>query len=164
MINPDLIVDKLVEALRSTPAVVRNVGNEPKNIFKYVDNPPYSSSLSRAIYLAPVPSVLVAWQGTAIDADGAVRHNLSMFLRARDAQDPSVSTFADLATAIFNAQPADGDGQRLIDIELTSDILPIEPPAIDRIHDEEGRLDIFQMVTSVTEKWDNFGNEIIRER
>jgi hypothetical protein len=164
VINPSLLVDKLVDALRDCPEVVRNVGNDPMRIKKYTDNPPYSSSLSRGIYLAETPSVLIAYQGTAIGPNGEVTHNFSLYLRARDAEDPSIPTFADLVTSIFNATPATGDGLRLIDMELTDDVLPIEPPATDRIHDEEGRLDIFQMVTSITEKWDNFGNEVSNRR
>lgn len=163
MINPSILVDAIVAALRDTPEVVRNVGNDPQRITKYTDNPPYSSSLSRGIYLAPTPSVLVAYQGTQTStADGAVTHTFNLFLRAQDPQDPQVPSFADLVTSIFNAMPTTGEGLRLIDMELTDGVLPMEPPSTDRIHDEEGRLDIFQMTTSITEKWDNFGNEIDR--
>mgnify|MGYP000094317710 CR=1 FL=1 len=87
MIDPAELVDNLVALLRDLPDLVMEVDGDPDRIYAYHDLYPKRVSLPLAIYEMPVPSILVAWQGTVPGSFGsseAWKHNLSLYLRARE--------------------------------------------------------------------------------
>jgi len=71
MINPAELVDALVEKLRAIPELVLEMEGDPQRICAYHDLYPKRVSLPLAIYEMPVPSILVAWQGTTPGSFGA---------------------------------------------------------------------------------------------
>jgi len=71
MINPAELVDALVEKLRAIPELVAEMEGDPQRIYAYHDLYPKRVSLPLAIYEMPVPSILVAWQGTTPGSFGA---------------------------------------------------------------------------------------------
>ena len=93
MINPAEITNSLVALLRDIPELVEDLGGDAERIFPYHDSYPQKVSLALAIYQAPSPSIMVAWQGGGLGSFGgfeAYKHRFSIFLRAGEsfADDP----------------------------------------------------------------------------
>lgn len=160
MLNPADIVNALVTALQGTPAVVTELNGDATLIYAYTDSPPQSSSLALNIYQMPAPGVMIAWNGTGPaknDTLGLFSHEIAIYVRAQDSTAaPGTPTFANIVSAIINAQPT-GYSERLINSELLPELLPMEIPTVRRIHDEEGTIDLFEIATDFTEKTDNNG-------
>lgn len=155
MINPQILINEIIKHLRDTPQVLRHLDHDPSRVASYVDAPPAKSSLSREIFQMRVPSLLVAYMGTNPDQDEKIFHSVSIYIRANDSDNPEVSSFASLITDIYNAVPTQAGGQNLFSLVLTNDVEPMTIPAAQRIHDEEGSIDIFELVTRIQETWAN---------
>jgi hypothetical protein len=156
VINPSVLIGRLVQELQDTPKILRHLENKPDRIRPYVDSPPQKSSLSREIYKMPVPSLLVAYMGTApVGDEEKLAHSISVYVRARDSDNPKDATYASIITDIYNAIPVTS-GIPLFSLNLTDDVEAMSIPTAQRIHDDEGSIDIFEIVTSVEELWSNF--------
>jgi hypothetical protein len=157
MINPSTLIGILVDDLRSVPGIVRHLKDDPERIFEYTDVAPRQSSLQRAIYEMRSPGVMIAYEGTSSSNEGILSHSVSLYIRARDSAGANVGTYAALIAEIYNARPLRLDGQKLFCSEWRPEIRQLAVPDAQRIHDEEGNLDIFQMVTRFEEDFDNDG-------
>jgi hypothetical protein len=65
MLNPGEIVEALVAKLRAIPELVTEMEGDATRICAYHDAYPRKVSLLSAVYEAPHPSILVAWQRTS---------------------------------------------------------------------------------------------------
>jgi hypothetical protein len=157
MLEPNLLVDRLVELLQATPEVVRLIGNRPDWIQGYRDSPPQSCSLSQAIFEMSAPGILVAWMGSSTPNE-LYAHNLSIYVRAADAAYPGAATYSQLVAAIINAKPTN-QSQPLRNLELFPGLVePMSVPSIQRIHDDDGTMDLFELNTTIPETFDNYGD------
>ena len=112
MINPAEVINSLVALLRDIPELVEEMGGDAERIFPYHDSYPQKVSLALAIYQAPSPSVMVAWQGGGLGSFGgfeAYKHRFSIFLRAGGsfADDPPTAYYR-LLRLIIKGKPANG--------------------------------------------------------
>lgn len=155
MVNPSLIVNALVEQIQKIPAVVTQLTGDVTRIYAYQDSPPQKSSLSRAIYEMTSPSVMVAWMGTSPTTGMTLwGHEVSIYVRGDDSTyGNNQPTFANLVTAIINGIPQ-GSEQSMLNLEVLDYVLPMDVPTIRRIHDDEGTIDLFEIVTRFEEKGD----------
>jgi len=159
LVNPSEIVDALVALLRSIPDLVEELGGDENSIFAYHDRYPKNVSLARAIYGQPSPSVMVAWQGTALGSEGsfaAWRHSISIFLRAaEDAGDEIPAGYYTLYRLILKGIPEAGDGQPMLYTRIHESCNPMDDiPSIQRQADAEG-VDYFEIQMSFTEIGDD---------
>jgi hypothetical protein len=155
MINPAELVDALVAKLRAIPELVLEMEGDPQRIFAYHDLYPKRVSLPLAIYEMPVPSILVAWQGTTPGSFGVGevwRHNLSLYLRAREAfeGDPPTAYYR-LFDLIVNGVPA--GALKMLYTTVHPRCHPMDLPSIQRTSDEQGT-DYFEVTMSFTEMGD----------
>jgi hypothetical protein len=147
MINPAELVDALVAKLRAIPELVAEMHGDPERIRAYHDLYPKRVSLALAIYEAPVPSILVAWQGTTpgrFGAGEAWKHNLSLYLRAAD--------YYRMLDLIVNGVPA-GGALKMLYSTIHERCHPMDLPSIQRATDEQGA-DYFEVTLSFTEMGD----------
>jgi len=156
MINPAELVDALVEKLRAIPELVLEIEGDPQRIYAYHDLYPKRVSLPLAIYEMPVPSILVAWQGTtpgSFGAGEAWKHNLSLYLRARETLegDPPTAYYR-LFDLIVNGVPA-GGALKMLYTTIHPRCHPMDLPSIQRTSDEQGT-DYFEVTVSFTEMGD----------
>ena len=156
MINPAELVDALVAKLRAIPELVLEMEGDPQRIYAYHDLYPKRVSLPLAIYEMPVPSILVAWQGTApgtFGAGEAWKHNLSLYLRARETLDCDPPTaYYRLFDLIVNGVPASG-ALKMLYSTIHERCHPMDLPSIQRASDEQGT-DYFEVTMSFTEMGD----------
>jgi hypothetical protein len=156
MINPAELVDALVEKLRAIPELVAEMEGDPERVSAYHDLYPKRVSLPLAIYEMPVPSILVAWQGTAPGSFGAGeawKHNLSLYLRARETFEGGPPTaYYRLFDLIVNGVPA-GGALKMLYTTVHARCLPMDLPSIQRATDEQGT-DYFEVTVSFTEMGD----------
>ena len=85
MLNPDTIVDAVVAALRSIPALVTALGSDSSRIsgFKYQFGKDFP--LAQAVYTMPVPSMLVAWdqvRGGNFDGATVNKYRITIYVRS----------------------------------------------------------------------------------
>jgi len=156
MINPAELVDALVAKLRAIPELVLEMEGDPERIFAYHDLYPKRASLPLAIYEMPVPSILVAWQGTTPGSFGAAevwKHNLSLYLRARETLegDPPTAYYR-LFDLIVNGVPT-GSALKMLYTTIHPRCHPMDLPSIQRATDEQGT-DYFEVTVSFTEMGD----------
>ncbi len=154
MINPAELVEALVAKLRAIPELVVEMEGDAGRIYAYHDSYPKRVSLPFAIYEMAVPSILVAWQGTAPGTFGGNevwKHNLSLYLRAREIfeADPP-SAYYKLFGLIVNGVPAGSSGQKLLYTTVHDGCYPMDTPSIHRATDEQGT-DYFEVTVSFTE-------------
>jgi hypothetical protein len=156
MINPAELVDALVAKLRAVPELVAEMEGDPQRIYAYHDLYPKRTSLPLAIYEMPVPSILVAWQGTTPSSFGAGeawKHNLSLYLRARETLegDPPTAYYR-LFDLIVNGVPATS-ALKMLYTTVHERCHPMDLPSIQRATDEQGT-DYFEVTVSFTEMGD----------
>jgi hypothetical protein len=147
MINPAELVDALVAKLRAIPGLVAEMDGDPERIRAYHDLYPKRTSLALAIYEMAVPSILIAWQGTApgsFGAGGVWKHNLALYLRAAD--------YYRLFDLIVNGVPA-GSALKMLYTTVHPVCHPMDLPSIGRATDEQGT-DYFEVTVSFTEMGD----------
>jgi hypothetical protein len=156
MINPAELVDALVEKLRAIPELVLEMEGDPERISAYHDLYPKRVSLPLAIYEMPVPSILVAWQGTVPGSFGeneAWKHNLSLYLRARETFEGDPPTaYHRLFDLIVNGVPAEG-ALKMLYTTVHERCHPMDLPSIQRSTHEQGT-DYFEVTVSFTEMGD----------
>ncbi len=156
MINPAELVDALVAKLRAIPELVAEMEGDPERIRAYHDLYPKRVSLPLAIYEMPVPSILVAWQGTTPGSFGsseAWKHNLSLYLRARETlEDDPPTAYYRLFDLIVNGVPA-GSALKMLYTTVHERCHPMDLPSIQRAADEQGT-DYFEVTVSFTEMGD----------
>jgi hypothetical protein len=157
MINPAVLVDAVVSALRNIPDLVAEVGGDPERINGYKDMPPDGISLDRAIYRMPARSVMVAWQEMAPGNFGQAevwKHHVSIYVRADDSNDLNANTisFYRILRAIWKGQ--NSAGQALADYAVHDSFYPMDVPTIRRTPDVEG-VDFFEVTASFTEIGDD---------
>jgi len=156
MINPAELVDALVAKLRAIPELVLEMEGDWQRIYAYHDLYPKRMSLPLAIYEMPVPSIMVAWQGTTPSSFGAAeawKHNLSLYLRARETLDGDPPTaYYRLFDLIVNGVPA-GGALKMLYTTVHPRCHPMDPPSIQRATDEQGT-DYFEVTVSFTEMGD----------
>lgn len=157
MLNPSEIVDSLVTALQTIEPLVDELNGEPDRIYAYRDAPPRSGSLSQGIFRMKSPGVMVAWNGTSAGAEaGPWAHSISLFVRARDYPFGNIPSYANVITLIVNGLvTSEGGQQKLLDARIHPLCDPMQVPTIERIHDEEGTIDIFEISTTFNEIGDN---------
>ena len=156
MINPAELVDALVAKLRTIHELVLEMEGDPERIYAYYDLYPKRVSLPLAIYEMPVPSILVAWQGTtpgSFGAGEAWRHSLSLYLRARETFEGDPPTaFYRLFDLIVDGVPA-GGALKMLYTTVHPRCHPMDLPSIQRASDEQGT-DYFEVTVSFTETGD----------
>ena len=154
MILPSDLIEALVAKLRDIPDLVGEVGGDEERIFAYHDRYPDRSRLMDAIHQQPIPSVMVAWQGSDQGSRGdfgAWRHHLSLYLRAKEEYGDLPDGYYRLYRLICEGVPAGGDGLRMIDATVHDGCDPLmEVPRIARQLD--GPLDYFEVQMSFIEK------------
>jgi hypothetical protein len=157
MIDPAVLVDAVVSALRNIPDLLAEVAGDPERIYGYKDRPPDNVSLDEAIYRMPARSVMVAWQEMAPGNFGQSevwKHQISIFIRADDSKDlnASSSSFYRIFRAIWKGQ--NSAGQTLADYPVHNSFYPMDVPTIRRTPDVEG-VDFFEVTTTFTEIGDD---------
>lgn len=155
MINPAELVDALVAKLRAIPELVAEMEGNPQRISAYHDHYPKRVSLAQAIYEMPVPSVLVAWQGTTPGSFGGAevwKHNLSLYLRARETAESPPTAYYRLFDLIVNGVPT-GSNLKLLYSTVHERCHPMDTPSIQRVTDAQGT-DYFEVHLSFTEVGD----------
>ena len=157
MINPAEITNSLVALLRDIPELVEELGGDAERIFPYHDSYPQKVSLALAIYQAPSPSVMVAWQGGGLGSFGgfeAYKHRFSIFLRAGEnfADDPPTAYYR-LLRLIMKGKPTNGS-QPMSNATVHPSCHPMEVADWNRQTDSEG-IDYFEMSVSFTEIGDD---------
>jgi len=157
MIDASVLVDNLVSLLRDIPELVVEMNGEPERIYAYHDQYPKRSSLALAIHQMPVPSILVAWQGTVPGSFGGNdvwKVQLSMYLRARETFDGDPPTaYYRLFRLITKGVPA-ATGVPLLYSTIHPSCYPMDLPSMQRATDAEG-LDYFEMNPSFVEMGDD---------
>jgi hypothetical protein len=156
VINPAELVDALVAKLRAIPELVAEMEGDAERIRAYHDLYPKRVSLALAIYEMPAPAILVAWQGTtpgSFGAGEAWKHNLSLYLRARETfeGDPPTAYYR-LFDRIVNGVPT-GSAFKMLYTTIHPACHPMDLPSIERATDEQGT-DYFQVTVSFTEMGD----------
>jgi len=157
MIDPAILVNAVVTALRDIPSLLAEVRGDAERITAYRDKPPDNVSLDEAIYRMPAPSVMVAWQesGPGNFAEWeAWKHQVSIFVRADDAPDLNVASgsFYRIFQAIWKG-PRNA-GETLRNTTVHADLYPMDVPTFRRIRDIEG-VDFFEVAVTFTEIGDN---------
>lgn len=157
MINPAEIADSVVALLRDIPELVEEMAGDPERIFVYHDQYPKKVSLTLAIYQAPSPSIMVAWQGTLPGSFGGSetwKHQLSLYLRTRETFDGDPPTaYYRLFRLITKGVPT-SVGQPMLNATVHPSCHPMDVPSISRATDQEG-LDYFEVSVSFTEIGDD---------
>ena len=153
MINPAEITNSLVNLLRDIPELVEEMGGDAERIFAYHDSYPQKVSLALAIYQAPSPSIMVAWQGTVPGSFGGNevwKHQFSLYLRAGEtfSGDPPTAYYR-LFRLITKGVPT-SIGQPMLNATVHPSCHPMDVPSISRATDQEG-LDYFEVSVSFTE-------------
>jgi len=157
MIDASVLVDNLVSLLRDIPELVVEMNSDPDRIYAYHDQYPKRSSLALAIHQMPVPSILVAWQGTVPGSFGGNdvwKLQMSMYLRARETFDGDPPTaYYRLFRLITKGVPT-STGVPLLYSTVHPSCYPMDLPSIQRATDAEG-LDYFEMTPSFVEIGDD---------
>lgn len=157
MIDVSELVDNLVLALRDVPELVTEMGGNLERICAYHDQYPKKSSVAVAIHQMPLPSIMVAWQGTVPGTFGGNetwKHQVSLHLRARETADGDPPTaYYRLFRLITKGIPASGDVP-MLNTTVHPSCYPMDVPSIQRATDAEG-LDYFEVSMTFTEIGDD---------
>ena len=140
MLNPGELVEALVAKLRAIPELVAEMEGDAARIYAYHDAYPRKVSLLSAVYEAPHPSILVAWQRTSpglLGRNEVWKHDFILYLRAREAPEGPDSSYYRLFTLIVNGVP-EGDSLRLLNAEVHPACYPMDVPTCGRVTDEQG--------------------------
>ena len=108
MTNPAETVEALVAKLRAIPELVAEMEGDAARIYAYHDAHPRNVSLLSAVYEAPHPSIVVAWQRTSPGQFGrneVWKHDLILYLRAREAPEAPDSSYCRLFMLMVNGVP-----------------------------------------------------------
>jgi len=157
LIDASVLVDNLVGLLRDIPELVAEMNGDADRICAYHDQYPKRSSLALAIHQMPVPSMLVAWQGTVPGSFGGNdvwKHQATLYLRARETADGDPPTaYCRLFRLITKGIP-ESTGVPMINSTIHPSCYPMDIPSIQRATDAEG-LDYFEVNLSFVETGDD---------
>lgn len=147
MIDPSVLIDNLVDLLRSIPDLVKEMNGERERIYAYHDEYPRHVSLAVAIHQMPTPSIMAAWQGTGPGRFGEVdvwEHHVTLYLRAGEPAEAAAppAAYYRLFRLITKGVPADSETPMLYTTVHPS-CQSMEVPSIERQADAEG-LDYFE--------------------
>jgi hypothetical protein len=140
MLSAGEILEALVAKLRAIPDLLVEMDGDAARIYPYHDAYPTHVSLRSAVYEAPHPSILVAWQRTGPGTFGqhvCWQHDFVLYLRAREAPPGPTSGYYKLAESIVNGVPM-GESVRLLNADIHTSCYPMDVPRIERVTDEEG--------------------------
>jgi len=140
MLNPGEIVEALIAKLRAIPELVAEMGGDATRISAYHDHYPKRASLLSAVYEAPHPSILVAWQRTSpglLGRNEVWKHDFVLYLRAGETPESPPTAYYRLFWLIVNGVPA-GESVRLLNAQIHASCYPMEAPTCARITDEQG--------------------------
>ncbi|MGQ9686626.1 MAG: hypothetical protein ACUVT2_10030 [Thiobacillaceae bacterium] len=140
MVNPAELVEALVARLRAIPELVAEMDGDAERIYAYHDHYPKRISLSSAVYEAPHPSILVAWQRTSPGFFGrheVWKHDFALYLRARETSEVPPTAYYRLWELIVNGVP-EGDSVRLLNATIHPACYPMDVPTCARLTDEQG--------------------------
>src|SRR5262245_26622691 len=88
MIDPDLVLSYTVDAFRSIPALVLEMGNSPPNIYGHYFLNGAENSLDRSVIAMSAPSILVAYTDLLwgnFDGMTVWKHRLEVYIRPKNA-------------------------------------------------------------------------------
>lgn len=136
MIEPSVLVDRIVELLRSVEDLAVSVDG-PENIRPHYDSYPDALTLSDAIYQLRPPGMLVVWDGTGPAAFGTRElwsHRFRLVIRAKaeTAMGWAPAGYYRLWKWIADGSPQSGDGQNMRRTEVHPGVYPIGSMQIGR--------------------------------
>ena len=105
----------------------------------------------------PVPSIMVAWQGTAPGSFGGMdvwKHQVTLYLRAGETSDGDPPTAYYRLFRLITKGVPESTGLPLLNSTVHSSCYPMDVPSIQRATDAEG-LDYFEVQMSFTEAGDD---------
>ncbi len=152
MIDPSVLVNNLVAALRDIPDLVAEMDDDPERIYAYHDAYPRLVSLAQAIHGMPAPSIMAVWQGTQPGSFSGMdvwKHQITLFLRAGERASASATPYYRLFRLITKGVPT-ASGQPMLNSTIHPNCYPMDLPLIQRQTDAEG-LDHFEMPLQFTE-------------
>jgi hypothetical protein len=156
MIDINSLVTGLTGLLRLIPDLVADeMAADPTRINSYCNRYPDEISLSEAVRDLAAPGMLVAHTGTSLGSEGGNscwRHEITIYVRARAQAGTDAPSYWNILRLIWKGVPT-GQTEQLGNLEVLSDCLPMEPPAMMRQSDVEG-LDYFAIQTAFNEQGD----------
>ncbi len=161
MINPGVLLEALVAALRGIAELVQEMDGDVERIRGHYDAYPTQASLARAVYDMKAPGILVAYRGYGYQTGrygSAWMHSFSIFAKCRRTNpgDPAGTQHRALQLLVEGV-PA-GSGKRLLDTEVHDSCLSMELPVCTRqtqVIDALGNMqDYWEFKTAFPEKSD----------
>lgn len=149
--DPSDIVANLVVLLKDIPAFVSALDGEVARIYGYYDEDSRYPNLEMAKYQMPIPSVMVAFQGTEPASFGGFevwQHSLSIYLRA-----PSTSAAFYLFRLLTKGVPT-SLGKQLQYATVHSSCQPMNTPSLRRQMDQ-AEVDYYEVSMSFKEIGDD---------
>jgi len=140
MLSAGDILEALIAKLRAIPDLLVEMDGDAARIYPYHDAYPTHVSLRSAVYEAPHPSIVVAWQRTSPGQFGrneVWKHDFILYLRAREAPEGPDSGYYRLFMLMVNGVP-DGESLRLLNAEIHPSCYPMDVPTCGRVTDEQG--------------------------
>ena len=145
MLNPDPVIDTIVQTLQSIPDVVALMGGNPQQIAAHHDFYGEDYRLAEALFKMRPPAVLVAYDGSlGGNFDGATvfKHRFLLYMRlANQADQPQPIGYGTMWRTIISAGPVpawDGtSGPNIRSVQLHEGLDLMDTPSIMRRQDEE---------------------------
>lgn len=158
MLNPDPVVDAIVEVLQSIPdlAAAMTVDGESRiRAFHYL--PGQEESLTQAVHDLQAPSMLVAWEGTQggnFDGTSCFKHRFAIYLRAANAAEVQYPLgYARLWWIVCNQLPT-GSTVNIRYLVIYPGLDIMDNPSIEHMLDDDGQ-DLFKIAFVIPEIGDN---------
>ncbi len=166
MIDGAVLIDELLDLLRTVPDLLAAVGDDEDKIYSYHDSYPERIDIEQARRLMPVPSVMVSYRGLQWGGDRTdpwehvieidLRIGKETLLGEGEEPDPGETTargYYRMIRALTKGKPAGWD------VELTHGTViescyPAQVQSIQRQGDREG-VDYFEVLMSFTEIGDD---------
>ncbi len=166
MIDGRMLVDTLVDALRTVPDLLAAVGDDEEKIYAYHDSYPDSIDIEQARRLMPVPSVMASYGGLQWGGDSTDpwEHVVQLDLRigretapVEGEETPEDETtargYSRMIRALTKARPAGWDVE-LIHGSVLASCYPPQVQSIQRQSDREG-VDYFEVLMNFREIGDD---------
>ena len=157
MLNPRIIADAIVSALRTIPDLVAAMAGEASRISAYHYLYGADNRLDLAINKMKPPSILVVFEGTQPgDFDGSTiwKHHFCVYIRVATAANMVLPlSYEDIWTLIVN-EPVNGGAQNIRSVNLVDGVDIMDTPGIIHMLDED-RMDYFAARFVIPEIGDN---------